>query len=114
MDYILDFERPVSELENQIKELKTASKKQDIDISLEVEALQEKVNRMVEEIYLDLSPWERVQLSRHPARPHSLDYIHKIIPDFHELHGDRRFSDDRAIICGLGHLDKERGGHRGH
>ena len=108
MDYILDFERPVSELENQIKELKIASKKQDIDISLEVEALQDKVNRMVEEIYLDLSPWERVQLSRHPARPHSIDYIHKIIPDFHELHGDRKFSDDRAIICGLGHIDKER------
>ena len=108
VDYVLDFERPVSELENQIKELKIASKKQNIDISLEVKALQEKVNQMVEEICLDLSPWERVQLSRHPSRPHSIDYIHKIVPDFHELHGDRKFSDDRAIICGLGHIARKR------
>ncbi len=104
MDFTLDFERPVSELENQIRELKQASH-QNIDISHEIEALQAKVNRMLEEIYTKLSPWERTQLSRHPARPHALDYIEKIVADFHEVHGDRRFSDDPSMITGFGFID---------
>ena len=72
MDFTLDFERPVSELENQIAELKKATH-QNIDISHEIEALQAKANRMLEEIYTKLTPWERTQLSRHPARPHAID-----------------------------------------
>lgn len=104
MDFTLDFERPVSELENQIRELKEASR-QNIDISHEIEALQAKVDRMLEEIYTKLSPWERTQLSRHPARPHAIDYIEKIVTDFHEVHGDRRFSDDPSMIAGFGHID---------
>lgn len=104
MDFTLDFERPVSELENQIRELKQASH-QNIDISHEIEALQAKVNRMLEEIYTKLSPWERTQLSRHPARPHALDYIEKIVTDFHEVHGDRRFADDPSMITGFGYID---------
>lgn len=104
MDFTLDFERPVSELENQIRELKQATH-QNIDISHEIEALQAKVNRMLEEIYTKLSPWERTQLSRHPSRPHALDYIEKIVNDFHEVHGDRRFSDDPSMITGFGFID---------
>lgn len=104
MDFTLDFERPVSELENQIRELKQASH-QNIDISHEIEALQAKVNRMLEEIYNKLSPWERTQLSRHPARPHAIEYIEKIVMDFHEVHGDRRFSDDPSMITGFGYID---------
>lgn len=107
MDYTLDFERPVSELENQIRELKETSNKS-IDISHEIEALQAKVNRMLEEIYTKLSPWERTQLSRHPARPHAIDYIEKIVTDFHEVHGDRRFADDQAMITGFGFIDGKR------
>lgn len=107
MDIILDFERPVSELENQIRELKQASH-QNIDISHEIEALQAKVNRMLEEIYTKLSPWERTQLSRHPARPHALDYIEKIVDDFHEVHGDRRFSDDPSMVTGFGFIDGQK------
>lgn len=107
MDFTLDFERPVSELENQIRELKQASG-QNIDITHEIEALQAKVNRMLEEIYTKLSPWERTQLSRHPMRPHAIDYIEKIVTDFHEVHGDRRFSDDQAMITGFGYIDGKR------
>lgn len=107
MDFTLDFERPVSELENQIRELKQASH-QNIDISHEIEALQAKVNRMLEDIYTKLSPWERTQLSRHPARPHALDYIEKIVTDFHEVHGDRRFSDDPSMVTGFGYIDGQK------
>jgi acetyl-CoA carboxylase carboxyl transferase subunit alpha len=107
MDFTLDFERPVSELENQIRELKQASG-QNIDITHEIEALQAKVDRMLEEIYQKLSPWERTQLSRHPLRPHSIDYIEKIITDFHEVHGDRRFSDDPSMITGFGYIDGQK------
>jgi acetyl-CoA carboxylase carboxyl transferase subunit alpha len=107
MDFTLDFERPVSELENQIRELKETSH-QNIDISHEIEALQSKVNKMLEDIYTKLSPWQRTQLSRHPARPHALDYIEKIVSDFHEVHGDRRFSDDPSMVTGFGYIDGQK------
>lgn len=107
MDFTLEFERPVSELENQIRELKQATH-QNIDISHEIEALQAKVDRMLEEIYTKLSPWQRTQLSRHPSRPHAIDYIEKIVTDFHEVHGDRRFSDDPSMITGFGYIDGQR------
>lgn len=107
MDFTLEFERPVSELENQIRELKQASH-QNIDISHEIEALQAKVDRMLEDIYTKLSPWQRTQLSRHPSRPHAIDYIEKIVTDFHEVHGDRRFSDDPSMIAGFGYIDGQK------
>ena len=107
MDFTLEFERPVSELENQIRELKQTSHK-NIDISHEVEALEAKVNGMLEEIYQKLSPWQRTQLSRHPQRPHALDYIEKMVTDFHELHGDRRFSDDPSMVTGFGFIDGQK------
>lgn len=105
MDFTLEFEKPVSELENQIRVLKEASNSPNIDISHEIEALQSKVNRMLEDIFSKLSPWERTQLSRHPQRPHAIDYIDRIFTDFHEVHGDRRFSDDPSMVTGFGYID---------
>ncbi len=107
MDFTLEFERPVSELENQIRELRQTTNK-NIDITHEIAALEAKVNQMLEEIYTKLSPWERTQLSRHPQRPHSIDYIEKIVTDFHEVHGDRRFSDDPSMITGFGYIDGQK------
>lgn len=105
MDYTLEFEKPLQELENQIKELQQANSRSDIDISGEITALQQKVDKLLKDIYANLSPWERVQLARHPQRPHALDYIENIIDEFHELHGDRRFKDDPSMVTGFGHLD---------
>lgn len=107
-NFVLEFERPVRELENQIEELKQASSGPGIDIDSEIKGLQLKVNRLIQKIYKELTPWERVLLSRHPNRPHTLDYIKAIIDDFHEIHGDRRFADDPAIVCGFGLLDGKR------
>lgn len=104
MDYTLEFEKPVHELENQIRELKESNDKPGINISKEIKALQKKVDTMINDIYGNLSSWERVQLSRHPKRPHTVDYIDTIIDEFHEVHGDRRFSDDKSMITGFGYL----------
>ena len=103
-DFSLEFEKPVKVLESQIKELKEVDKKSDIDISVEIKALEEKVDILISDIYEKLTPWERVQLSRHPMRPHSKDFISYLIKDFHEVHGDRYFADDAAMITGFGYL----------
>lgn len=107
MEFTLEFEKPVSELENQIRELRQTSGT-NIDISHEIQALQSKVDKMLSEIYEKLSPWERTQLSRHPQRPHAIDYIEKIINDFHEVHGDRRYADDPSMIAGFGFLEGQK------
>ena len=108
MEFTLDFEKPVHELENQIKELREANARSGIDIDKEIGALQNKVDSILKEIYENLNPWERVQLSRHPKRPHTTDYIEHLIEDFHELHGDRRFSDDETMITGFGYFQGEK------
>ncbi len=108
MDYTLEFEKPVFELENQIRELREASGKPNIDLTAEINALQAKVDQLIVEIYQNLSPWERTLLSRHPNRPHAIDYIQGCITDFHEIHGDRRFSDDPCMVCGFGYLNGQR------
>jgi acetyl-CoA carboxylase carboxyl transferase subunit alpha len=108
MEFTLEFEKPVSELENQIKELQTAAETPNIDLSKEIKNLQKKVALLMKDIYTNLSPWERVQLSRHPSRPHTLDYIANVFEDFKELHGDRRFSDDRSMITGFAFLDGQK------
>jgi acetyl-CoA carboxylase carboxyl transferase subunit alpha len=105
MDFALEFEKPVHDLENQIRELKQASEKPNIDLSAEISALEAKVHQLLKDIYQNLTPWERTQLSRHPQRPHALDYIEKMITDFHEIHGDRRFKDDPSMITGFGRLN---------
>lgn len=105
MEYTLEFERPVQELENQIKDLKDAKDKSGLDISQEIGALQNKVDNLLKEIYQNLNPWQRVQLSRHPKRPHTTDYIEALVDDFYELHGDRKFSDDPSMIAGFGYFE---------
>jgi acetyl-CoA carboxylase carboxyl transferase subunit alpha len=92
---------PIIELEKKIEELRRFTSKSKMDLSREVEALEGKAERLKKEIFTNLVPGERVRLARHPERPHTLDYINLIMDGFHELHGDRMFSDDRAIVAGL-------------
>ncbi|MEO0094650.1 MAG: acetyl-CoA carboxylase carboxyltransferase subunit alpha [candidate division WOR-3 bacterium] len=96
----LDFEKPVIELEKKIEELKKLSGVED-----EIERLQQQAERLKRKIYSNLTRWQRVQLARHPRRPYAVDIINLITSDFIELHGDRRFSDDPAIVAGLAKLD---------
>ncbi len=105
MEYNLDFEKPIFDLENQIKELEDAKNKNGLDISKEISALQAKVDDLLRDIYKNLKPWQRVQISRHPKRPHTIDYIEELVSDFHEIHGDRRFGDDPSMITGFGYID---------
>lgn len=104
----LDFEKPIIELERKIEELKGFSSRQDIDISGEVKRLEEKLSTIKKDIYSTLTPWQRVQIARHPRRPYTLDYIEMIMTDFLEIHGDRHFADDKAMICGLAKVNGEK------
>lgn len=100
----LDFEKPVRALEDQIKVLKETSSTSELDISKELKSLERKVGHLIKDIYGNLTVWERVQLSRHPNRPHTIDYINGMVTDFHELAGDRKFANDQAMIAGLGYI----------
>ncbi|RKY56116.1 MAG: acetyl-CoA carboxylase carboxyl transferase subunit alpha [Candidatus Neomarinimicrobiota bacterium] len=102
---ILDFEKPIIELERKIEEMRELSAVDGIDLSQEIERLEEKLNKSIEKIYSNLSRWQRVQLARHPNRPYTMDYIYRITTDFIELHGDRYFADDKAIIAGLATIE---------
>ncbi|MCX7605732.1 MAG: acetyl-CoA carboxylase carboxyltransferase subunit alpha [Bacteroidia bacterium] len=104
MEVILDFERPIVELEGRIAETKRLAEQTGLDISDSLSALEERLERLKHDIYQNLSPWQRVQLARHPSRPYSLDYIHAICEDFIELHGDRCAGDDKAIVGGIGRI----------
>ncbi len=97
---MLDFEAPMQELRKKIEELQKFSATSGIDVDTEIEALKNKLEQTTREIYSNLTPWQKVQISRHPARPYTLDYIARLCPDFMELSGDRRFSDDKAIVGG--------------
>lgn len=97
----LDFEQAVAELETKIEELKFMQNDSALDISEELVRLQEKANAQVKEIYSKLSPWQISQVARHPQRPYTLDFIGMLCTDFHELHGDRGFADDPAIVGGI-------------
>jgi len=101
----LDFEKPILELEHRIKELRNFSSEKEIDVSKEIRHLQKKAAEIKKEIFSNLSPWQRIQIARHPQRPYSLDYIHHITKEFIELHGDRAFRDDKAIIGGMAKLN---------
>ncbi len=103
----LEFERPIIELERKIEELRGLAAHKDIDISGEVSRLDEKLKGIKKDIYDNLTPWQRVQIARHPKRPYTLDYIEMIMTDFIEIHGDRHFADDKALICGLAKIDGE-------
>jgi acetyl-CoA carboxylase carboxyl transferase subunit alpha len=97
----LDFEKPIIELENKITELQHLSST-DVNITAEITRLREKVHKLLEKTYGSLTPWQTVQVARHPERPHTQAIIDHLITDFTELHGDRNFGDDRAIIGGIG------------
>jgi acetyl-CoA carboxylase carboxyl transferase subunit alpha len=107
MEY-LDFEIPLKDLENQLKECKLIGDKSDIDVSETCKKLNEKIKKTKIEIYKNISPWQRVQLSRHPSRPYTLDYVKALTNNtFLELHGDRNIKDDKAMIGGLGKIDNQ-------
>jgi acetyl-CoA carboxylase carboxyl transferase subunit alpha len=102
--YFLEFEKPVVELENKIKEL-TALSSDEVDLKAEVAKLEKKADKMREEIFSKLTRWQTAQVARHSNRPFTMDYIKLIFTDFIELHGDRCFGDDQAIVGGLARLD---------
>src|SRR5579864_3388682 len=97
----LDFEQPIAELEAKIEELRFVQDDSALDISEEIARLQSKGQALLKDIYAKLTPWQVSQLARHPQRPYTLDYVSEIFTDFHELHGDRVFADDLAIVGGL-------------
>ncbi len=101
----LPFEAPVAELEIKLKELEEFSNEQDIDVSHEINRMKEKIEATRNEIYANLSAWQKVQVARHPDRPYTMDYITTITTDFVEIHGDRIHRDDRAIIGGFARID---------
>ena len=101
----LDFEQPIAELEAKIEELRLVGHDNELNIQEEIERLQGKCMTLTESIFSSLTPWQISQLSRHPQRPYLLDYVRRIFDEFHELHGDRAFADDHAIVGGLARLD---------
>lgn len=102
---ILDFEKPIYELEAKIDELQKIGSTTNLDVEQELIKLREKINETKKNIYHNLSPWQKVQLARHPERPYMLDYVSRIFTDFIELHGDRRFAEDPAVVGGFAKLD---------
>ena len=105
----LDFEKQINELEKKIQELKGfGSNNKNIDLSSEVKRLEDKLEKLKKDTYSSLTAWQKVQIARHPKRPYTLDYINAIMTDFVELHGDRIFSDDKAIVAGFAKLDNQK------
>jgi len=105
--YLLDFEKPIGEIENKIEELKTFNISSTANADEEIKNLELKRDKLINEIFKNLNSWQIAQLSRHPARPHTLDYIDIITDNFIEMHGDRAFMDDRAVVGGFGFIKKD-------
>jgi acetyl-CoA carboxylase carboxyl transferase subunit alpha len=101
----LDFEKPIAELERQIEDLKKLATQRSLDVAREIAPLEAKLAELRTEIYRNLTPYQRVQVARHPRRPYALDYINALFTDFVELHGDRLYRDDPAIVGGVGRLN---------
>ncbi len=104
----LDFEKPIVEVERKIEELKSVTSSKKLDFEPEIKKLEARLEKMKREIFSQLTPWQRVQLARHPRRPLTMDYIRMIFSDFVELHGDRLFGDDKALIGGMAFFEKTR------
>jgi acetyl-CoA carboxylase carboxyl transferase subunit alpha len=104
----LDFEKPILELEKKIREMKEFASGEEIELSSEIVSLERKLQKLQNEVFSKLSRWQRVQLARHPNRPYTLDYIGHIFTDFIELHGDRGYADDKAVVCGFAKLDGQK------
>ena len=105
---LLEFEKPIAELEKELELLQNKSRSQDIDLSSEILAIEGKLIETRREIYQNLSPWQRVQIARHTKRPYMLDYIARSFTDFSELHGDRIVGDDHAMPGGFATIDGQR------
>lgn len=105
MHYYLDFERPVAELEDKIEELRHLADGRDVNITSEIKKLEKKARDLRADIFSKITPWQKTLIARHPERPYTLDYIDLIMKDFVELHGDRRFADDSAIVAGFAKFD---------
>jgi acetyl-CoA carboxylase carboxyl transferase subunit alpha len=101
----LDFEQPIAELEVKIEELQLVGSDNDINIGEEIATLREKSTKLTEKIFSGLTAWDIVKVARHPLRPYSMDYIQRVFTEFDELHGDRHFADDNAIVGGVARLD---------
>jgi len=106
MQFFLDFEKPLVELEQKIKELRDYST-DSVDFSSDIKKLEKKADKLRDEIFSNLSRWQRTQLARHQNRPYTLDYVNDIFTDWFEVHGDRNFRDDPALVCGFARLDGE-------
>jgi len=101
----LEFERSIVELEYQIESLKQFSSGENIDIAVQIESLEKRLDEEKKRVFSNLTPWQRIQMARHPLRPRTLDYVERIAEDFIELHGDRRFGDDKAVVGGFATVD---------
>lgn len=101
----LDFEQPIAELQQKIEDLRNMSDGSQVSLSEEIQRLEAKQHQLTEQIFSKLEPWQVTQLARHPQRPYALDYIESVFTDWEELHGDRAFSDDPAIVSGIARLD---------
>ena len=105
---VLDFERPILELERKINELKSLASDGSIDLEEEIKTLETRLEKLKKEVFESLTPWQRVQIARHPKRPYTADYISMTMMDFVEIRGDRMFSDDKAMIGGFAKIDGEK------
>lgn len=105
MRTLLDFEKPIAELESKLEDMKRLAEENNVDVSSAVRNLTKSIENLRTETFENLTRWQRVQLSRHPDRPYTLDYIELICSEFHEIHGDRNFRDDPAIVGGLGTIE---------
>ena len=103
--YVFDFEQPIRELEDRYHHLRKMAEEDKLDLDREIKSAREKIDAKIQEVYNNLSSWQKVQISRHPQRPYALDYIENTFENFQELHGDRNFRDDPAIIGGTAKLD---------
>ena len=97
--------KPLRDLEKQLRALETVSRENRVDVQSEIDSILEKIELTQRTVYQNLTPWQKVQIARHPKRLYALDYIRALVEDFQELHGDRRFKDDPAMICGTGNLE---------
>lgn len=103
----LDFEQPIADLQAKIEELRLVSSDSQVNLADEIERLEEKSRKLTESIFKDLTAWQVSQISRHPQRPYTLDYLSYLFSDFDELHGDRQFADDAAIVAGIARLNEQ-------
>ena len=105
--YVLEFEKPLRELAKELDALHQKSLEQNLNLSAEVASIEKRIEQAQREIYTNLTPWQRVQIARHPKRPYALDYVRFMCEDFQELHGDRQYNDDRALIGGTAFFNGE-------